>query len=76
MKKRIKPAVLILGKLPPPYFGPAVATRILLNSRLNRRYTLHHLDTGLNRSTATINRFRVRSASPLPDSSRIHSSFF
>lgn len=59
MKKRIKPAVLILGKLPPPYFGPAVATRILLNSRLNRRYTLHHLDTGLNRSTATINRFRV-----------------
>jgi glycosyltransferase involved in cell wall biosynthesis len=55
MKKR----VLILGKLPPPYIGPAVATRIILNSPLKERYSLFHLDTRLNRAVADIGRWSL-----------------
>jgi len=40
--------VLILGKLPPPYIGPSVATEIILNSDLRNRFKLIHLDTKIN----------------------------
>ncbi len=40
-----KPVVLLLGKLPPPYMGPSIATEIILKSSLNKSYTLIHLDT-------------------------------
>lgn len=43
-----KPRVLILGKIPPPYIGPAVATKILLDSKLKERFDLAHFDTKLN----------------------------
>lgn len=52
-----KKKVLILGKLPPPYMGPAVATQIILDSRLKNTYTLIHLDTRLNKSVVTIGRW-------------------
>ncbi len=39
---------MILGKMPPPYIGPAVATKILLDSKLNERFDLTHFDTKLN----------------------------
>ncbi len=39
----------MLGKLPPPYIGPAVATEVLLNSSLADHYELIHFDTSLNR---------------------------
>lgn len=39
----------MLGKLPPPYIGPAVATRILLNSKLKDHYQLIHFDTSINK---------------------------
>ena len=45
-----KPPVLIVGKLPPPFIGPAIATKILLNSGLNRYFELLHLNTTVNRS--------------------------
>lgn len=40
-----RPRIIILGKLPPPYMGPAVATEILLGSELSVIYQIHHIDT-------------------------------
>ena len=40
--------VMILGKLPPPYMGPSIATEILLNSELKNTFHLIHLDTKIN----------------------------
>ena len=45
-----KQKVIIVGKLPPPFIGPAVATKILLNSELKNRFNLLHLDTTVNRT--------------------------
>ena len=41
----IKPKVLILGKLPPPYMGPSLATEIILKSTLSKKYLLIHQTT-------------------------------
>ena len=49
--------VLILGKLPPPFMGPAIATSILLNSSLKENYELLHLDTRINKSVATMGKW-------------------
>jgi len=46
--------VLILGKLPPPYIGPAIATEIILNSSLRDKYELLHLNTTLNKSVRSM----------------------
>ena len=40
--------VLILGKVPPPYMGPSIATEILLKSGLNNNFNLIHVDTKVN----------------------------
>jgi glycosyltransferase involved in cell wall biosynthesis len=45
-----KPKVLIVGKLPPPYIGPAIATQILLQSDLNEEYQIIHFNNSVNRS--------------------------
>jgi len=52
--------VLLLGKLPPPYLGPAVATEILLNSRLRERYHLLHLDTNVHETLDTLGGLSLR----------------
>ncbi len=44
-----KKGIIIVGKLPPPYIGPAVATQIILNSRLNEEFQLYHLNTTVNK---------------------------
>ena len=49
-----KPKILILGKLPPPYMGPAIATKILLNSSLNDEFKLLHVNTNVHSSLNTI----------------------
>ena len=49
--------VLLLGKLPPPFMGPSIATSILLNSALKDRYELLHLDTRINKSVATMGKW-------------------
>ncbi len=54
-----KPRILIMGKLPPPYMGPAVATEIILKSKLRERFELHHFDTRINRSVAEMGKFRL-----------------
>jgi len=43
-----KPKVLLLGKLPPPYMGPSIATEIILKSSLKEHFELIHLDTKIN----------------------------
>ncbi len=43
-----KPRIFILGKLPPPWYGPAIATDIILKSSLNNHFNIIHIDTGLN----------------------------
>jgi glycosyltransferase involved in cell wall biosynthesis len=50
----VKCKVLLLGKLPPPYYGPAIATEILMNSKLKDEFHLIHLDTRLNTSMHTM----------------------
>jgi glycosyltransferase involved in cell wall biosynthesis len=52
--------VLILGKLPPPYMGPAVATEIILNSALKNTFELVHLDTKINTELDTFGKWNIR----------------
>jgi len=59
IEKNKKNKVLILGKVPPPYFGPAVATQIILDSSLKNNYQLIHLDTRLNKSMVTMGRWSM-----------------
>lgn len=49
----------MLGKLPPPYYGPAMATQIILNSKLKDNFQLIHLKTNLNESLDTIQKFSI-----------------
>ena len=51
--------ILILGKLPPPYMGPAIATQIILNSSLKDHYDLLHLNTKANDSLNTIGKWSI-----------------
>lgn len=55
-----KPKVIILGKLPPPFMGPAIATEIILKSKLNDSFKLIHLDTKINDSIATMGRLSFK----------------
>ncbi len=56
---QVKPKIIIAGKLPPPYMGPAVATEIILNSALKDRYHLIHLDTKANQSLNTLGKWSI-----------------
>ena len=60
MNNRFTGRVLILGKLPPPYFGPAIATEIILNSELKSYFELYHLDTAINRKISGIGRISIK----------------
>jgi len=55
MKKRI----MILGKIPPPYMGPSIATQIILDSSLKDRFELLHIDTRVNTSLNTMGKFSL-----------------
>lgn len=52
--------IILLGKLPPPYIGPAVATNILLKSKLSEIYRLIHLDTSDHRDINTLGAFDLK----------------
>ncbi|MBL4710650.1 MAG: glycosyltransferase family 4 protein [Flavobacteriales bacterium] len=45
-----KKKILIVGKLPPPFIGPAIATNIILNSELKNSYELLHVNTAVNKT--------------------------
>ena len=49
--------VIILGKLPPPFMGPSIATEILLKSDLKNRFNLVHLDTKININLASFGKW-------------------
>lgn len=61
-----KPSLLILGKLPPPYFGPAIATKIILNSSLKDFFHLIHFDTRLNSEIKGIGKLTLRKLLEIP----------
>jgi glycosyltransferase involved in cell wall biosynthesis len=52
--------VLILGKLPPPYMGPAIATEIILKSSLKNYFELIHLDTRVNEDLTNIGKWSFK----------------
>ena len=52
--------ILILGKLPPPYMGPAIATKILLESGLKDRFHLLHLNTRINEDLRNIGKWSLK----------------
>ena len=56
MKKKI----MILGKIPPPFMGPSIATQIILNSSLKDRYDLIHIDTRVNKDLTTMGKFSLK----------------
>jgi glycosyltransferase involved in cell wall biosynthesis len=59
----IRPTVLIIGPTPPPAFGVAKATKLMLDSTvLGERLHILHLDTSDRRSVANIDRFDWRNA--------------
>ena len=45
--------ITIIGKIPPPIMGPALATQIILNSDLKNRYDLLHFDITINKTVKT-----------------------
>ncbi|MGB3478345.1 MAG: glycosyltransferase family 4 protein [bacterium] len=49
-----KPCVLIIGPTPPPYMGPSVATKMIIESELKDEFHLVHLDTADRRSLTNI----------------------
>ena len=55
--------ILILGKLPPPYMGPAIATEIILNSSLKHSFELIHLDTKINEDLGRIGKWSLKKLS-------------
>ena len=55
-----KPRIILIGPLPPPYIGPSVATKMILESYLNRQFRLLHLDTSDHRSVVSIGVLDVR----------------
>lgn len=63
---------MLLGKLPPPYIGPAVATKIILESELAERFNLHHFDTRINASVSEMGKFRLSKLAVL---GRMYSAF-
>ncbi len=52
-----KKNILLLGKLPPPYMGPSIATALLLQSDLSRNFNLLHVDTKVNSDLKNIGKF-------------------
>jgi glycosyltransferase involved in cell wall biosynthesis len=59
-KEPFKASVIILGKIPPPFYGPAIATEIILKSSLSKEYNLIHIDTRLNSSIGTMGKLSFR----------------
>lgn len=56
----MKQKILIIGPLPPPYFGVSVATQIILESELKNKFHLIHLDTSDHRPLSNIGKLDFR----------------
>ncbi len=53
-------SILIFGKLPPPFIGPAVATKIILNSKLKKHFCLIHFDLSHHQNITKLGKASVR----------------
>lgn len=53
----MKPRVIFIGALPPPFMGPTLATEVILKSSLKDRFELIHLDTSDHRGIETLGAF-------------------
>lgn len=51
----------MLGPLPPPFMGPAIATEIILKSRIHNNFKIFHLDTNTHESLSTLGTLTLRS---------------
>lgn len=69
----LQPKVIIVGKLPPPFIGPAVATKIILNSELKNNFQLIHLDTTVNK---TVEEFGKGKLSKIGKNLKIYNELF
>jgi glycosyltransferase involved in cell wall biosynthesis len=57
----VKPRLLVVGPLPPPYHGVTVSTSLVLaNPHLCRHFELDHLDTSDHRGQANIGSWDIR----------------
>lgn len=54
--QNMKPIVLIVGPVPPPYHGVSVITEMVLSSKIKDKYLLIHLDTTDKRDLRNINK--------------------
>lgn len=52
--KKDKSKIIFLGKLPPPYIGPAMACQIIINSKIKDDFELIHLDLSDHRDINTL----------------------
>ncbi|HKR06206.1 MAG TPA: glycosyltransferase family 4 protein [Bacteroidia bacterium] len=50
----------MLGKLPPPYMGPSIATEIILGSSLKNSFDIFHIDTKANESLLTLGKWSLK----------------
>jgi glycosyltransferase involved in cell wall biosynthesis len=55
-----KPAVILVGPLPPPIHGVTISTQRLLNSSLRETLDLRHLDTSDHRPMETVGTLDIR----------------
>lgn len=55
-KRGLRPKILIIGPVPPPYHGVAVSTRLILESPQLSRFELIHIDTSDRRDVRNIGR--------------------
>lgn len=69
MKKKL----LITGKLPPPYMGPSVAFKILINSELRNIYHLIPFNVQVNQTLDTLGKW---SAGKIVANIRLYTDFF
>ena len=60
MKSAKNKKIIVIGKLPPPIMGPALATKILLRSELKNRYDLVHFDITINKTINTQGKLSVK----------------
>ena len=56
----MKKTILLFGKIPPPYIGPAVATEIILNSKLKKYYNIVHFNTSHHRTLDQLGKFSFK----------------
>lgn len=57
----MKPRLLVIGPLPPPYHGVTISTSLVLaNPYLRRHFKLEHLDTSDHRDIANIGSWEMR----------------